>query len=66
MSTGTVKRFDSTRGFGATAQDDGADLFARHPDTGPRAFREPAEGRETGSDGLQSPQGERAALVRPR
>ncbi len=66
MATGTVKWFNSEKGFGFIAQDGGgADVFVHHSAIATGGYRELAEGQKVEFDITQGQRGPQAANVRP-
>jgi CspA family cold shock protein len=66
MATGTVKWFNSDKGFGFIAQDGGgADVFVHHSAIATSGYRELAEGQKVEFDITQGQKGPQAANVRP-
>ncbi|MFF4603264.1 cold-shock protein [Streptomyces sp. NPDC001339] len=66
MATGTVKWFNSEKGFGFIAQDGGgADVFAHYSNIDASGFRELHEGQKVTfevTQGLKGPQAEKIRL----
>jgi cold shock protein len=66
MATGTVKWFNSEKGFGFIAQDGGgADVFAHHSNINTSGYRELAEGQKVSFDVTQGPKGPQAENITP-
>ena len=66
MATGTVKWFNSDKGFGFIAQDGGgADVFVHHSAIATDGYRELAEGQKVEFEITQGQKGPQAANVRP-
>ena len=66
MATGTVKWFDSGKGFGFIAPDDGsADLFVHQTEIDVRGFRSLDEGQKVSFDTKEGNKGLQAAKVQP-
>jgi CspA family cold shock protein len=66
MATGTVKWFNSDKGFGFIAQDGGgADVFVHHSAIATDGYRELTEGQKVEFDITQGQKGPQAANVRP-
>ena len=65
MAIGTVKWFNSEKGFGFISQADGApDVFVHHTAIQAEGFRSLAEGQKVEFDVQQGPKGPQAANVR--
>ncbi|UJP11719.1 cold-shock protein [Microbacterium sp. KUDC0406] len=66
MATGTVKWFNSEKGFGFIAPDDGsADLFAHFSAIQGNGYRSLDENQKVEFDAEQGPKGMQAANIRP-
>jgi cold shock CspA family protein len=66
MATGTVKWFNSEKGFGFIAPDDGgADLFAHYTAITTSGYKELNENQKVEYDAEQGPKGMQAANIRP-
>ncbi|MFD9475516.1 cold-shock protein [Streptomyces nojiriensis] len=66
MATGTVKWFDSEKGFGFIQQDDGGpDVFVHFSAIQTTGFKELAEGASVEYDVTQGPKGPQAENVVP-
>jgi len=66
MATGTVKWFNSEKGYGFIAPDDGsADLFAHFSAIAGNGFKELREDQKVEFDAEQGPKGMQAANIRP-
>ena len=66
MPTGTVKWFNSDKGFGFIAQDGGgADDFVHHSAIATSGYRELHEGQKVEFEVTQGQKGPQAANVRP-
>ncbi|ASN51724.1 MULTISPECIES: cold-shock protein [Sinomonas] len=66
MATGTVKWFNSEKGFGFIAPDDnGADIFVHFSAIESKGYRELQEGQKVEFEAQQGPKGLQAAKVRP-
>ena len=66
MATGTVKWFNSEKGFGFISQADGApDVFVHHTAIQMSGYRTLDEGQKVEFDIQQGPKGLQAANVRP-
>ena len=65
MATGTVKWFNSEKGFGFIAPDDGsADVFAHFSAIAGSGYRSLEEGQKVEFDTEQGPKGLQAANIR--
>ena len=65
-ATGTVKWFNSEKGFGFIAPDDGsADLFVQQTEIDTRGFRSLDEGQKVAFDTKEGAKGLQAAKVQP-
>lgn len=66
MSTGTVKWFNETKGYGFIAPDDGSkDVFVHHSAIQGTGFKTLAEGQKVTFSTQQTPKGLAAANVVP-
>ena len=66
MTVGTVKWFNSTKGFGFIAPEDGsADVFVHQSDIDVQGYRELAEGQRVEFSIEPGQKGPKAAKVRP-
>ena len=66
MATGTVKWFNSEKGYGFIAPDDGsADLFAHFSAIAGEGFKELREAQKVEFDAERGPKGMQAANIRP-
>ena len=66
MTTGTVKWFNATKGFGFITPDSGGkDLFVHHSAIAGVGYRELAEGQRVEFESEDSPKGPQATSVRP-
>lgn len=66
MATGTVKWFNSDKGFGFIAPDGGgADVFVHHSAIATSGYRELTEGQKVEFEITQGQKGPQAANVRP-
>ncbi|MDG9718507.1 cold-shock protein [Streptomyces sp. DH24] len=66
MATGTVKWFNSEKGFGFIAQDGGGqDVFAHYSNIAAQGFRELQEGQKVIFDVTQGQKGPQAENIRP-
>lgn len=64
MATGTVKWFDSTKGFGFISPDDGsADLFAHHSAIVSSGYRSLEENQQVSFDAERGPKGMQATNI---
>lgn len=64
MATGTVKWFNSTKGFGFITGEDGTDYFVHHSDIDAQGFRSLEEGDAVEFEPGEGPKGPKAASVR--
>jgi CspA family cold shock protein len=66
MAQGTVKWFNSEKGYGFIAPDDGsADVFAHYSEISGQGFRNLEENQKVEYDLAQGPKGPQAANIRP-
>jgi CspA family cold shock protein len=66
MTTGTVKWFNATKGFGfITPEGGGDDLFVHHSEIQAEGYRELAEGQRVEFEATQGQKGMHASKVRP-
>ncbi|MBA2951027.1 MULTISPECIES: cold-shock protein [Streptomyces] len=66
MATGTVKWFNSEKGFGFIEQDGGgADVFAHYSNIATQGFRELQEGQKVSFDVVQGQKGPQAENILP-
>lgn len=66
MSTGTVKWFNDSKGFGFITPDDGGkDLFAHHTEIQMSGFKSLKEGQKVEYVAQQGPKGPAAGQIRP-
>jgi len=64
MTTGTVKWFNNTKGYGFITADDGTDVFVHHSDIESDGFRTLDEGDSVEFDITEGAKGPKAAKVR--
>ncbi|HET6916888.1 MAG TPA: cold-shock protein [Acidimicrobiales bacterium] len=66
MTAGTVKWFNSSKGFGFIAPEDGSkDVFVHHSAIEGSGYKELSEGQRVEFDTEQGPKGPQATRVRP-
>ena len=66
MASGTVKWFNSEKGFGFIAQADGGpDVFAHYSNINAQGYRELQEGQNVEFDVAQGTKGPQAENIRP-
>lgn len=65
MAEGTVKWFNSEKGYGFIAVDNGADVFVHFSAIQTKGYRELQEGQKVEFEIEESPKGLQAANVRP-
>ncbi|GHG49425.1 hypothetical protein GCM10012320_17500 [Sinomonas cellulolyticus] len=66
MATGTVKWFNSEKGFGFIAPEDGTpDVFAHYSAIATSGYRSLEEGQKVEFDSERGPKGPQAANIRP-
>ena len=66
MSTGTVKWFNDSKGFGFITPDDGGkDLFAHHSSIQGSGFKSLKENQQVQFDVVNGPKGPAAANIKP-
>ena len=65
MTTGTVKWFNSTKGFGFLTADDGTDVFVHYSDLEGDGFKTLEEGQSVEFEITEGPKGPKAANVKP-
>ena len=64
MNTGTVKWFDSQKGFGfITNEQSGKDIFVHFSGIASNGFKTLEEGQQVSFDTIQGPRGEQAVTV---
>ncbi len=63
MANGTVKWFNSTKGFGFITSEDGTDLFVHYSDIQTEGFRTLEEGQAVTFEVTEGPKGPKAANV---
>lgn len=64
MTTGKVKWFNSTKGYGFITADDGTDVFVHHSDIEGEGFKTLDEGDSVEFEIGEGPKGPKAATVR--
>jgi len=65
MTYGTVKWFDSRKGFGFIEKEDGGDVFAHYQEILGEGYRSLNEGERVKFEITQSPKGEKATKIEP-
>ena len=66
MSTGTVKWFNDSKGFGFITPDDGGkDLFAHHSSIQMNGFKSLKENQQVSFDVVNGPKGPAASNIKP-
>ena len=66
MSTGTVKWFNDSKGYGFISPDGGGeDLFAHHSAIQSNGFRSLQENKKVSFDIVTGPKGKQAANIKP-
>jgi CspA family cold shock protein len=65
MTYGTVKWFDSRKGFGFIEKENGGDVFAHYQDILGEGYRSLNEGERVKFEITQSPKGEKATQIEP-
>jgi CspA family cold shock protein len=65
MTSGIVKWFNASKGFGFIEQEDGPDVFVHHTAINSTGFRTLNEGDRVTFDIVQGPKGPAAANVTP-
>jgi len=63
ITTGTVKWFDESKGFGFIQQDSGPDVFAHHTAIAGTGFKTLAEGQRVEFSVAQGPKGPQAENI---
>jgi len=66
MPQGTVKWFDTKKGFGFIQQENGPDVFVHYSVIGGEGFKNLAEGQAVEFESLDSPKGPKATSVVPK
>ncbi len=67
MATGTVKWFNSEKGFGFIEQDDGGvDVFAHYSNIATQGYRELQQGQKVSFDIAQGQKGPQAENILPK
>ena len=64
MATGTVKWFNSTKGYGFVTSEDGQDVFVHHSDIQGEGFKTLDEGQAVEFDIGEGSKGPKAANIR--
>ncbi len=64
MTSGTVKWFNSTKGFGFLTADDGTDVFVHYSDLEGDGFKTLEEGQSVEFEITEGPKGPKAANVK--
>lgn len=64
MTTGKVKWFNSTKGYGFITADDGTDVFVHHSDIEGEGFKTLDEGDSVEFEIGEGPKGPKAAVVK--
>jgi cold shock protein len=65
MTTGTVKWFNDSKGFGFLQREDGPDVFVHFSAIAGDGFRSLSEGQSVEFEVTQGPKGPQAANVKP-
>jgi len=65
MATGTVKWFNSTKGFGFITAEDGVDVFVHYNDIEGEGYRSLDEGQAVEFELTEGPKGPKAEKVKP-
>jgi len=63
METGTVKWFNSSKGYGFIARDGGADVFVHHTAIQGEGYKSLEEGQKVQFEVTRGPKGEQATNV---
>ncbi|HEY3282838.1 MAG TPA: cold-shock protein [Armatimonadota bacterium] len=66
MSTGTVKWFNESKGFGFISTEGGGDVFVHFSEIQGSGFKTLAEGQAVEFEVAQGPKGPQAVKVQPR
>jgi len=64
MTSGTVKWFNNTKGYGFITSSDGVDVFVHHTDIVGNGFKSLDEGESVEFEVTKGPKGPKAANVR--
>jgi CspA family cold shock protein len=65
VATGTVKWFNSQKGYGFISQEDGPDVFVHHSAIQGEGYKSLEENQKVEFDVTEGPKGPQAANVRP-
>jgi len=63
VTTGTVKWFNETKGFGFISKEDGGDVFVHYADIQDQGFKSLTEGQAVSFDVVDGPKGPKATNV---